>query len=112
MRYAIVDNMAADKSTICNPASASDIGGVNDSACGNLESCFTEIVNLQPPCPPNSISPCIYSIYPVISGTLIAAGATSISGTSTEANGTIIRIEVNGTLAGTGTVTGGTWTCF
>ena len=110
MRYAIVDNMAADKSTICNPSSASDIGGVDDSSCGNLEACFTEIVNLQPPCPPNSISPCIYSACPVISGTPIAAGATSISGTSTEANGTVIRIYVNGVLAGSGTVTGGSWT--
>jgi len=110
MRYAIVDNMAADKSTICNPSSASDIGGVDDSACGNLESCFTEIVNLQPPCPPNSISPCIYSVCPIISGTPIAAGSTSISGSSTEANGTVIRIYVNGVLAGSGTVTAGSWT--
>ncbi|MCF8409512.1 MAG: hypothetical protein K9G36_11130, partial [Crocinitomicaceae bacterium] len=110
MRYAIVDNMAADKSTICNPSSASDIGGVDDNACGSLEACFTQIVNLQPPCPPNSISPCIYSECPVISGTPIAAGATSISGTSTEANGTVIRIYVNGVLAGSGTVTGGSWT--
>jgi len=110
MRYAIVDNMAADKSTICNPSSASDIGGVDDNACGSLEACFTQIVNLQPPCPPNSISPCIYSACPVISGTPIAAGATSISGTSTEANGTVIRIYVNGALAGSGTVTGGSWT--
>lgn len=110
MRYAIVDNMAADKSTICNPSSASDIGGVDDNACGSLEACFTQIVNLQPPCPPNSISPCIYSACPTISGTPIAAGATSISGTSSEANGTVIRIYVNGTLAGSGTVSGGSWT--
>ncbi|MFN5910935.1 MAG: beta strand repeat-containing protein, partial [Bacteroidota bacterium] len=110
MRYAIVDNMAADKSTICNPSSASDIGGVDDNACGSLEACFTQIVNLQPPCPPNSISPCIYSACPVISGTPISAGATSISGTSTEANGTVIRVYVNGVLAGSGSVTGGSWT--
>jgi hypothetical protein len=110
MRYAIVDNMAADKSTICNPSSASDIGGVDDNACGSLEACFTEIVNLQPPCPPNSPSPCIYSACPVISGTPLPAGATSISGTSTEANGTIIQIYINGFPVGSGTVTGGSWT--
>ncbi|HSH65697.1 MAG TPA: hypothetical protein VLB84_07835, partial [Bacteroidia bacterium] len=39
MRYAIVDNTGAQKSTICNPGSASDIGGVGN--CPNLGTCYT-----------------------------------------------------------------------
>jgi hypothetical protein len=41
----------------------------------------------------------------------IIAGATSVSGTSTEVNGTIIQVYVNNSAAGTTTtVTGGVWT--
>ncbi|TNE53583.1 MAG: hypothetical protein EP338_11205, partial [Bacteroidetes bacterium] len=110
MRYAIVDNMAADKSTICNPSSASDIGGVDDTGCGNLESCFTDIIEEQPTCSPSATATCVYSDCPIISGLPLATGATSVSGTSTEADGTTIRLYVNGGLAGSTTVTGGGWT--
>ncbi len=110
MRYAIISNMAANKSSICNPNSASDIGGVNDATCGNLEACLTQIINLQPPCPPNNPTPCIYSACPTITGLPIPTGATSVSGTSTEPNGTVIRLYVNNVLAGTTTVNAGTWT--
>ncbi|MCX7743756.1 MAG: hypothetical protein N2167_04235, partial [Flavobacteriales bacterium] len=105
MPYAIVDNMAANKSTICNPSSASDIGGVNDATCGNLESCFTQIVNLQPPCPPNNPTPCIYSNCPTINGLPLPIGATSVSVTTTETTGTL-RVYVNGVLRGSTTISG------
>ncbi len=40
----------------------------------------------------------------------IAGGATSVSGTSTEADGTVIDVFVNSASVGTTTVTGGVWT--
>ncbi len=41
----------------------------------------------------------------------IAVGATTVSGTSTEANGTTVQVYVNGVVTGTATtVTGGAWT--
>jgi hypothetical protein len=109
MRYAIVDNMAADKSTICNPASASDIGGVDDSACGNLESCFTEIVLLQPGCAPSAPSACTFSDCPTINGLPLAVGANTVSLTTTETNG-VLRVYVNNSLVGTQTITSGAGT--
>ncbi|PWA08617.1 hypothetical protein, partial [Flavobacterium laiguense] len=108
MRYAIVDNMAADKSTICSPSSASDIGGVNDTACGSLENCFNVIINNQPLCSPSSPATCVFSDCPVITLPL-STGATTVSGTSTEASGTTIRVYKNTALIGSTTVTGGAW---
>lgn len=66
MRYAIVDNMAADKSTICNPSSASDIGGVDDANCGSLEACLTQILLLQPGCAPSATATCVFSDCPTL----------------------------------------------
>ena len=110
MRYAIIDNMAADKSTICNPSSASDLGGVDDNACGDLESCFTTVIINQPPCEPSSAIPCVYSDCPVIDGQPLPAGADSVSGFSTEADGTWIRIYINSVLADSSTVASNAWT--
>ena len=99
MRYAIVDNMAADKSTICNPSSASDIGGVDDSSCGNLEACFTDVVINQPACSPSNPSACVFSECPTINGVPLQIGATTVSLTTTESNG-VLRDYVNSVLAG------------
>ncbi len=95
MRYAIVSNIAADKSSICNSTSASDLGGVDDSNCGSLFNCYTEVLEIQPVCPPNSAEPCVFSDCPSISTTLID-GTTTVAGTSTEADGTIILVYVSG----------------
>ena len=107
MRYVIVDNTAAQASTICQPNSASDVGGVGQ--CATLSACFTEIINVQAFCSPNQ-TVCTYrSDCPTIT-TPIAVGATSISGTSTEAAGTTIKVYKNGTLIGSTLVqVGGTW---
>jgi hypothetical protein len=109
MRYAIVDNMAADKSTICNPSSASDIGGVDDNACGNLEACFTEIVLLQPGCAPAASSTCVFSDCPTINGAPLTVGATTVSLTTTETSGTL-KVYVNGVLKGSQSINGGAGT--
>jgi hypothetical protein len=107
MRYVIVDNTAAQASTICQPSSASDVGGVGQ--CATLSACFTEIINAQAFCSPNT-SLCTYrSDCPTIT-TPIANGATSLSGTSTEASGTTIKVYKNGVQIGTTTVgVGGAW---
>ena len=108
---AIVDNMAANKSTVCNPNSASDIGGV-DGSCGSLAACFEVIIDNQSPCSPADLLAglCLgKSDCPAIT-TPLDPGDTSVSGTSTEADGTLITVYLNGTSIGTTTVLSGAWT--
>lgn len=108
MRYAIVDNTAANKSTICNPSSASDVGGVGN--CPNLAACFTTIIDSQEPCAPNSSTCTARSECPTIN-TSVSAGSTVLTGTSTETlTATIINVYVNGSLEGSTSVVAGTWT--
>ncbi|MCI4443284.1 MAG: hypothetical protein JHC39_07240, partial [Lentimicrobium sp.] len=106
MRMAMVDNMGALKSTLCNAASASDIAGI-DSTCGSLANCFNVIIDNYTPCAPGVICP-DRSICPGINS--INTGATSVSGTSTEADGTVITVYKDGLLIGTTTVSAGIWT--
>lgn len=85
MRMAIIDNMAADKSTLCNATSASDLAGIDDASCGSiLENCFGDIVDNYTPCAPGVVCP-DRSVCPGINS--INTGATSVSGTSIEAMG-------------------------
>ncbi|MFN3404918.1 MAG: DUF11 domain-containing protein, partial [Cytophagaceae bacterium] len=109
LRMVIVDNMAAKKSTICNPSSASDIGGV-DQSCGSLENCFKLIIDNYTPCPLNSATVCTdRTPCPTINGP-IGAGTNRVSGTSTAGSGALIRVFRNGVEIGTTFVTGsGTW---
>ena len=107
MRYVIVDNMAAQASTVCQPNSASDVGGVGN--CPNLATCFQNIINYQGLCSPNTANCLARSTCPMINSP-INSGATSVSGTSVEANGTTIRVYKNSVLIGTTTVSGGVWT--
>ncbi len=93
----------------------SDVGGLNDAKYGgNLENAWTAVMNGTVPTPMSTIGsggsyPPLRSVAPTISGP-ISSGATTVSGTSTAANGTIITVYVNGVSAGTTTVSGGTWT--
>ncbi|TRX36157.1 gliding motility-associated C-terminal domain-containing protein [Flavobacterium sp. ZT3R18] len=108
IRMVMVDNMGANKSTLCNPASASDIAGINDALCGSiLENCFEDIIDNYTPCAPGTVCP-DRSTCPGINS--INSGATSISGTSIEANTTVITVYKNGVSIGTTTVTAGVWT--
>ncbi|WP_348812849.1 immunoglobulin domain-containing protein, partial [Flavobacterium maritimum] len=102
VRMAIVDNMGAQKSTVCSPASASDVAGV-DSTCGTLENCYTVIIDNYTPCAPGQVCP-DRSLCPTINGP-IATGATSVSITTTEAIGTIIKVYNGNTLIGTSAAT-------
>ena len=108
LRMAIVDNLAANKSTLCSPNSASDLAGIDDATCGSiLENCFGVIIDNYTPCAPGVICP-DRSICPGINN--VNAGATTISGLSTEANGTVITVYKNGISIGTTTVSAGIWT--
>jgi len=62
------------------------------TATGKLESAFSNIVTVQ-----------AYTANPVVTSP-IAEGATSVSGTSTEGDGTTIDVYVNGSSVGTTTV--------
>ncbi|WP_374172412.1 gliding motility-associated C-terminal domain-containing protein [Flavobacterium tructae] len=106
IRMAMVDNMGAQKSTLCNPASASDIAGI-DSSCGSLENCFVHIIDNYTPCAPGVVCP-DRSLCPGISG--VSTGDSSVSGTSTEADGTVITVYKNGASIGTTSVSLGVWT--
>ncbi|MFH0867192.1 MAG: hypothetical protein V1904_13440, partial [Bacteroidota bacterium] len=105
LRMVIVDNMAAQKSTLCQTSSASDLGGVGD--CPNIETCFEEIIDNYPPCPTGTT--CLdRSTCPAI--TSADAASNTVSGTSVHADGTVITVYINGTAYGTTTtVTGGVW---
>ncbi|WP_281226890.1 Ig-like domain-containing protein [Flavobacterium aquiphilum] len=113
VRMAMVDNMGAQKSTVCSPASASDIAGV-DSSCGSLENCLGTIIDNYTPCPPGQV--CLdRTTCPTITGSYTAS-STAISGTSNEASGTLINVSVyasDGTTflgSGTTTTSGINWT--
>ena len=111
IQMVIIDNMAANKSTVCNPNSASDIGGV-DGSCGNLAACYQVIIDNQGPCSIADINAGLCtdrSDCPSITGPINDA-ATAVSGTTTEADGTTIDVYKNGLLIGSTTSTGGTWT--
>ena len=68
------------------------------TASGEVESAFSNIVTVQ-----------AYSSAPVVSSP-IGEGATSVSGTSTEADGTTIDVYVDGSSVGTTTVASNAWT--
>ena len=108
VRMAVVDNMGAKKSTVCSPASASDIAGI-DTSCGSLENCFGVIIDNYTPCAPGQVC-ADRTKCPVITGSYTTS-STVISGTSTEANGTIVQVYINGVATGTTTtVSAGAWT--
>lgn len=107
MRYAIVSNTSSNSSTICSPSSASDVAGVGSFT--NLGTALTTVFDSQGPCAPNGTGCLPTSDCPSITTSLVAGG-TSVTGTSTEANGTTINLYKNGVLIGSTTVSAGAWT--
>ncbi|MFE3867695.1 beta strand repeat-containing protein, partial [Flavobacterium sp. LS2P90] len=113
VRMAVVDNMAANKSTICNLSSASDVAGV-DSSCGSLNNCLTDLIDNYTPCPAGQVCQ-DRTTCPAINGPIYTAN-TTITGTSTEVSGTLITVSVYASdgvtllRTGTTTTTGTTWT--
>ncbi|AOW10369.1 Ig-like domain-containing protein [Flavobacterium gilvum] len=106
MRMVIIDNMAAKASTLCHTSSASDLAGIDDAAYGSLERAMTAIVNNYTPCTPGSVCTA-RSFCPGINN--INKGATSVSGISSEASGTLITVYKDGTSIGSTVVISGVW---
>ncbi|HLG02264.1 MAG TPA: hypothetical protein VI731_01635, partial [Bacteroidia bacterium] len=111
LRIAIASTMNPQPA-ICNGV-ISDFAGIDDNLCGsNAWECFTDIISNFPPTPTvdlnNGPGPDM-SVCPMINGNL-SAGATSVSGTSGHANGTLIKVFKNAALIGTATVISGAWT--
>ncbi len=111
MRYVLADNTGADKSTLCNASSASDVGGTSGVGA-SFVSQINEIIAKQSGCTIDNVNDAscqAKSACPTITGP-IANNATTVTGTSTEADGTVITVYKNGVaLAGTTTVTNGIW---
>lgn len=94
---------------------ASDINGINDAQFGgNTNLIYTSIINSFPSTNLNNLNaggafaPLITST-PTITNKLTTAN-TVISGTSQEANGTLITVYNNGVAIGTTTVNSNAWT--
>ncbi|MGI4869739.1 MAG: T9SS type A sorting domain-containing protein [Janthinobacterium lividum] len=95
----------------------SDVGGINDASYANPDNAFIELVTGAAPtsgaAAPTTTGNTLpaRSAAPVVNSP-IQSGATSVSGTSTEAAGTVITVYVNGSALGTTTTvqSGGAWT--
>src|SRR5690606_31739670 len=89
--------------TVINTLSAlrggiSDMAGFDNSAYGNnIEKAWTDYINMHPLVSFNDAPdgfPAAQTLAPIVNGSLMT-NATSISGTSSEANGTTIRVYRN-----------------
>jgi gliding motility-associated-like protein len=110
MRMAIVTQMNPQPA-VCNNA-LSDFGGVDDAAYGNNPaSIWANVIDNFPPTSVTNINTqgLDRSLCPVITSP-IAQNTTSVSGTSTHADGTVIKVFKNGTQIGSTTVSAGAWT--
>ncbi|MEJ7645812.1 MAG: cadherin domain-containing protein [Chryseolinea sp.] len=106
--------------TSMNPAAAignnavSDVGGLDDAAYGNnYDNIFSTIIDNFYPTPVTGINggfPADRTPCPSITSSVSTSSA-GISGTSTQATGTVIKVYKNGTLLNSTAVTvSGTWT--
>ena len=111
VRMALIDNMAAQASSVVQTSSRSDLGG--SDCTSNFDNCYTEIIDNYSPCPVGVICP-DRSLCPIIDGPIYTDN-TTITGTSTEASGTNITVNIyasDGTTlvrSGTTTTSGSTW---
>lgn len=103
--------------TVIAPQSAlsgvSDIGGFDDnSAGGSATIAWTQLIANFPPTPATALgstSSGFTTTTPVIMSPL-SNGTVKVSGTSTAADGTVVRVYVNGTLYGSIPVIANAWT--
>ncbi|WP_345122757.1 T9SS type A sorting domain-containing protein [Hymenobacter antarcticus] len=113
----LVANTIIAPHSVTHYQNISDIGGVNDAAYPNPDYAYIDLVTGSTATTgatvPTTLGNAIpaRSAAPVVSSPLLT-GATSVSGTSAEAAGTVITVFVNGTALGTTTTvqSGGTWT--
>ncbi|MFC5269720.1 T9SS type A sorting domain-containing protein [Adhaeribacter terreus] len=105
----VANTVMAPQSSVKGPIS--DISGIDASY--NTASAWTKIISGFVPTPASGTTssnfPAVRSDAPVVTSPFFAG--TSISGTSTEAAGTAIKVYKNGIILGNTTVlSGGTWT--
>ncbi|MCK4980832.1 MAG: hypothetical protein KAS62_10585, partial [Candidatus Delongbacteria bacterium] len=91
----------------------SDLGGLDDSKYGDFEEMFTELIDVADPTDPDDLdgpnaSALRLSKCPEINE--VNTTTSIISGTSSEADGTVITINKNAGLLNTTTVSSGSWT--
>ncbi|NTW33516.1 MAG: hypothetical protein HGB12_12995 [Bacteroidetes bacterium] len=102
VRIVILSNMAAHTPSIGKFNTVSDVGGTTCSF--NFDIIIDDYTPTCDTCPPGlDRTTCPYITSPIMEG------ATSVSGTSTEPNGTVIKIFKNGVVIGRDTITGGVW---
>jgi hypothetical protein len=95
--------------------SKSDYNGINDQLYGNDPIAIAKaLINTFPSTSLTALTdgytyPAVKTTIPVVNGGINSA-ATSISGTSAEANGTTITVYKNGVSIGTATVNNNSWT--
>ncbi|WP_191907071.1 T9SS type A sorting domain-containing protein [Adhaeribacter soli] len=110
----VANTIMAPQSVIKGPIS--DISGIDDRAYSNPAAAWEKLVNGFVAKAPDGTTTTYYQSFrsdaPVITSTSLVAGTgKTISGTSSEAAGTIIKIYRNGVYLGQTTVqAGGTWT--
>ncbi|MFY7970672.1 MAG: hypothetical protein ACOVOO_01945, partial [Flavobacteriales bacterium] len=111
LRFAATTQMN-NSPALCNSA-LSDIGGLDNSSCGgNTSVCFEILIDQSSGTTLDTIGGGILlrSVCPQLSNTTVRTTTTSISGTCSEANGTVIRLYVNGVLANSTTLINGSFT--
>ncbi|WP_035633638.1 beta strand repeat-containing protein, partial [Flavobacterium gilvum] len=101
IRMVLVDNMSANASSIVKTSSRSDLGG--SSCTKDMDSCMGDIIDNYTPCAPGQVCQDRTSC-PAINGPIVN-GATSVSVTTNEAIGTIIKVYNGSTLIGTSAAT-------
>lgn len=111
LRFAVVTNMNPSPSMGSN--SLSDVGG--SSSGGTIDDKFIDIINSQTPSPIGEINNGIESRSECPTINAVYTTSTSISGTTSEADGTVIEVKVyqaDGTTlisTGTGVASAGVW---
>lgn len=106
-------NTVSSTQSALTPA-VSDVGGVNGNNYGTAADQWIFSILQQYPVTGDNIKngddfPPLRAAAPVVNNS-IGVGATSVSGTSSEPNGSTITVYKNGVSVGTATVSGGTWT--
>ena len=103
--------------TVINTQSAlrggiSDMSGFDDDSMPSVDKSWEAMISYAVPTPAGQAGqagfPPVRTLPPIISGPILG-GTTTVSGTSTEPNGTLIRLYNQGVEIGTATVSGGAW---
>jgi hypothetical protein len=96
---------------LCNQAVA-DLAGIDNNSCTVVANCLVDLIDNYFPTSIDNLNggtPLDRSSCPSITSQ-VKVGNASVSGTTSEANGTIIKLFYNNALVQSTTVTGGTWT--